>query len=128
MTTYRSPSIFKSSGTPPLLDPRINPSNDYETFKSQAYDVLCCYKTIVDYILTRTPISLTILEKTLKVRFRYPMAVIMRTIAFISNNSLKDVDWIERENVREPLIKLRDPTLSRVPPSGPCTFWQPSKR
>lgn len=118
-------TYFKSSNKPPLLDPRTNPHNDYEVFKSEAYNLLCCYRTIVDDILTHEPISLILLQKTLRVTYRFPMSVITRTINFISNTKLRGIEWIERENIREPLIKLHDPTLSRTPPTGSYSPYFP---
>lgn len=123
MPKGRPPSVFNSSNEPPILDPRLEPTGTYEKFKREHYDVLCCYKTIIDNVLSHEPIHLTILQKTLRVHFYYPVHLIQKTINFISNYSLRDLEWIERDNVREPLIKLHDPNLSRVAPTGSYSLW-----
>lgn len=126
MPKGRPPSVFNSSNEPPILDPRLEPTGTYEKFKSEHYDVLCCYKTIIDYILTHEPIHLTLLQKTLRVRFHYPVPIIMKTINSISNYNLKDLERIEREDVREPMVKLFDPNKSRVAPTGSYSLWHDS--
>lgn len=113
---------FVSNRQPPLDDIRCQDdrSTPWNKFKAQHYDTLSCYQTIVKDVLSAGhTTSLTLLQKVLRVQFGYPVHLIQKTIGFLSTFCTVDVEWIERDNVREPLIRLRkDKNLSHIKPTG----------